>query len=88
MNNKNNEFTGFDCMMEMDRNARVWATVKAITEYCDQNNVTWSEFDEVVDIINHYMGHTVEAVIDEFDENDVDYYPENLEANYPICSIG
>jgi len=72
------------CMCDMDEQATFWSALKHISEYCNENHVTWGMFTDIVEQIDHYMGHVCEIVEDEncddCDEEDCDgcLEPENM----------
>lgn len=87
MNNKEQLRQAFDCMNEMDNEAKVWNAVKVITAFLEAENITYGQWMEVVGIVDHYTHHVAEVEAQSEDEDfTIDIDDEDMW--FPIHSIG
>ena len=68
-NTKIKEIT--ECMQDMENKVAVWSTVKVISNYLNDNEITYDQFMDAVALIDHYTHHEAE-VMSEIDEEKID----------------
>lgn len=63
---KNKEIA--ECMQVMEYKVAVWSTVKVISNYLNDNEITYDQFLDAVALIDHYTHHEAELMSCEVDE--------------------